>query len=252
VHAAMGEIGYLSLSAMAEPRDAASTYDQPLSLQKVLQAANNLCGSEPYLGKLKPALSLRRTPALRSDLSTINEDETKHFESCFLEEAPLRTPAFSADLILSTHAALFPQGVTVHVIGSSKDLATLLAYSIVSIGILHSPDSTSLKPLASKLHEVSVELMPSTIEKEDNVLTLRLLLALTIYSIYTGDGGSAWHFIGTTIRRLIALGYHRKRQLNARTDHEEVDVQCWLFWTAYFLDRYILAFLKMYGVDIGS
>ncbi|KAL2060212.1 hypothetical protein VTL71DRAFT_9607 [Oculimacula yallundae] len=239
VHAAMGEIGYLSLSAMAEPGDSSATHVQPLSLQTILRAAGNLRGSEPYIGCLTSESSLQVKRPMLTDFTTVTRTTTVHFVQHFLDEFCVKTPTLSQDYIMPLYDSLFSEPGSDHMIGGSIDLGQLLSYNIIAIGILHSPDSTALGSLASKLHATALDKMPLNLEKEDTVLALQFQLSLVIYSLYSSSGGSAWHFLGTAMRRLVSLGFHREPEVHDHMTAEEIDVRRWLFWSAYILDRQI-------------
>jgi len=238
VHAAMGEIGYLSLSAMAEPRDTSSSHDQPLSLQKILRAAANLCGSEPHAGKIKSLVTSRsERSSMLTKVTTLYKEEIRQYVQCFLDEVQTRTPAFPEDHVLLLCEALFSPGDDTHLIGSSTALSVLLAYNIIAIGVLHSPDNLTLRPLASRLHHITLKHIPATMENENVLAAFQFMLLLIIYSIHSDSGGSAWHFIGTMMRRLIAVGFHRQQQYRQDADHRELDARRWSFWSCYILDR---------------
>ena len=70
------------------------------------------------------------------------------------------------------------------------------------------------------------------------MLALQFQLSLVIYSLYSSSGGSAWHFLGTAIRRLVSLGFFREPEVHDHMSAEEIDMRRWLFWSAYILDRY--------------
>lgn len=174
---------------MAEPGDSSASQAQPLSLRTILRAAGNLCGSEPCTGSLSSESSLQVKRFVLTDFTTVNRTTTVHFVQQFLDELCTKTPALSQDFMMPLYDSLFSKPDSDHMIGSSTALGRLLSYNIIAIGILHSPNSIVLGPLASNLHDTALDKMPMSLENEDTVLALQFQLSLVIYSLYSSPGG---------------------------------------------------------------
>lgn len=246
VHAAMGEIGYLSLSAMAEPRDLSSSLSQPISLQTMLKAATSIQGSEPYRSALPNSVTNARKGTMDlvgTSVLSITRETTLEFVHNYISQLSFRFPALNPNQILEYYDFVLPEEGDSHVVGSVSDLRVFITYNIIAIGIHLSQEANNLKALATKLHSSTLDLLPKLLGNEDPVVALQFQLLLIVYSMYSASGGSTWHLTGLVARKCIALGYHREPEPREQLSEEKTDSRRWLFWTIYIIDRLVSPFL---------
>lgn len=252
VHAAMGEIGYLSLSAMAEPRDSSSrsSLSQPISLQTMLKAATSIQGSEPYRSALPNSVANSRKGTIDlvgTSVFSITREMTLEFVHNYINQLSFRFPALNQDQILAHYDLVLPEDGDSHVVGSVADLKVFITYNIIAVGILLSPEANTLRPLATKLHSSTLDLFPRLLGNEDPIVALQFQLLLIVYSLYSASGGSTWHLTGLAARKCIALGYHREPELREQLSEEKTNSRRWLFWTIYIIDRLVCPLLCSLG-----
>ncbi|KAJ6263905.1 hypothetical protein Dda_0042 [Drechslerella dactyloides] len=130
-------------------------------------------------------------------------------------------------------------------------IKNFIIYMVLAIGITLDEDSASHSAFFSNhflfaairhFEAVLEGSEGSNVGTEDPIDTIRALLLLAIYSLYSPSAGPTWHFIGLAIRKAICLGYHMDMVQGEDAGPVDDNVQeerRWVFWTAYVLDRCI-------------
>ncbi|KAF3181747.1 hypothetical protein TWF225_006948 [Orbilia oligospora] len=137
--------------------------------------------------------------------------------------------------------------------GSHPDspIKNFIIYMVLAIGITLDEDSASHSAFFSNhflfaairhFEAVLEGSEGSNVGTDDPIDTIRALLLLAIYSLYSPSAGPTWHFIGLAIRKAICLGYHMdmvQGEDGGPVDERVQEERRWVFWTAYVLDRCI-------------
>lgn len=234
VQAAMGEIGYLSLVAMAETRDGNGGLSQQLSLGSMLRSALSLSGADPA----QSAIDLHaQSIAVMVDSSMILRRElalpfiTRFTETVgvmFLHINP-KELLDDVDLISSHDPAR-----------NKRELSTVKRFNLylsVATGALVSPESGGFQGLASNYHSAAMKLYPEILQNGTRVDILHCMLSLIIYSMHSPLGGSSWHLIGLAMNKAIAFGFHKDNDADGRISPEVLGTRRNIFWSLYMLDR---------------
>ncbi|KAL4779151.1 fungal-specific transcription factor domain-containing protein [Aspergillus varians] len=110
----------------------------------------------------------------------------------------------------------------------------------VTIGIsllIRSADDAETR--AMEFYRASTESLPIALHNED-LIALRALLSLALYTLFATTGPSIWHVLGTALRLATSLGLHKARQPTNLIDDE---MSKRAFWSLYNLDRLIASTL---------
>ncbi|KAF3932368.1 hypothetical protein ABW19_dt0201460 [Dactylella cylindrospora] len=130
-------------------------------------------------------------------------------------------------------------------------IKNFIIYMVLAIGITLDEDSASHTAFFSNhflfaairhFEAVLEGSEGSNVGSDDPIDTIRALLLLAIYSLYSPSAGPTWHFIGLAIRKAICLGYHMdmvQGEDGGPVDEKVQEERRWVFWTAYVLDRCI-------------
>lgn len=236
----MGEIGFLSRSAMAEPRVEymESSRNLNLNLYKMIMAALALDSSDHSIAgghRLKSQISA--TPNADS-LSKFDREGTIGYMNQFSNTICLQYPFLSIedsmvqyDTVLaalsgcsSDHRVIDERGLQLEYFNTCLSIA---------LGGLLSPDASQLASFISALHSAARRTLPVILQNQDSLLAIKCMLMLAMYSLYSPSGGSAWHLIGMVMQKCVALGLEKDQDVQGSLANERVKV----FWSAYMLDR---------------
>ncbi|KAF3393920.1 hypothetical protein F1880_005053, partial [Penicillium rolfsii] len=238
VQAAMGEIGFLSRSAMAEPRDENGGLCQELSLGRMLQSTLSLSGANPAHSVIDP---YGQSVAAMVDSSVIsNELLALPFITRFVETIGVQFLHLNCNEILGDFEMLFKtsEDVDSHIDGLSP-IKRFILYLSVATGALLSPGSGGLQGMASNYHAAAMKLFPGILDNGTRLDILQCMLSLIIYSMHSALGGSAWHLMGLAMKKAIAFRFHKDVDADAHISPEMLNNMRNVFWSLYFLDRTI-------------
>ncbi|KAL4812525.1 hypothetical protein BDW67DRAFT_193607 [Aspergillus spinulosporus] len=242
VQAALGEIGFLSRSAMAEPREGASGFPRQLAMSEMIQAMLSLSGATPSHSCRSEAeaapWNLLLVPDPRQALS---KDFATPFLRRFLDCIHMYYLYFDRAELEEQCEAFFGRtsnesGELSAAAQSYRDFSVYLA---ISVGMLLSPQSGRVDLLAQSLHSAAVKLLPMILQCGNCLNLIHCLVLLVVYSILSPNGGSTWHMLGLAMMRCVAFGMHKEQDIDSALPVEESARRKSLLWTLYSLDRRI-------------
>jgi hypothetical protein len=230
---AMHEASYLSLSAMAEPTGRQRSSPQGLSFLTFLLAAMSVGGANP-------SLPVGNNVSLSGHMAEFRNTIFPHGRSL---NGVQMTAAF--ETFVAKMSGLFPfmtrrelqeefdlvTGDVERVTNESPEKIVIVSIGI-AIGLLLSPMYNFTEVLASELATRAMQLIPRIFDHTADIAVVQCLTVLTIYSLYTPHGGSAWHLLGLAMTRSISCGMHTSRA-------SDLDAASRAFWTLYILDTYL-------------
>lgn len=239
VEAAMGEIGFLSRSAMAEPRDGRGEAPQELALGRMVRAALAITGANP---------SESRIDALQQAVGGMTDQPfclKKHlaspFVSRFLQTAGARFLHIDSANIWADFEAFFAEpGLSNNQAPLSNPARAFNVYLCIATGMLISPQSSNLQGLSSSIHATAVKLLGTIIQSESTEKILSCMISMILYSAYGSFGGSTWHLIGLAMKRAIASRFHRDPDRGTVVSSGALIKRRDIFWSLYTLDRYVI------------
>ncbi|KAF3929728.1 hypothetical protein AA313_de0209431 [Arthrobotrys entomopaga] len=185
----------------------------------------------------------------RQSKQTTRAESVSSARSALQEEAnTVGTPSTTAGANSQT-----VQGDTPGPTNPDSPIKNFIIYMVLAIGITLDEDSASHSAFFSNhflfaairhFEAVLEGSEGSNVGTDDPIDTIRALLLLAIYSLYSPSAGPTWHFIGLAIRKAICLGYHMDMVQGEEGSGPAVDERVqeerrWVFWTAYVLDRCI-------------
>ncbi|KAJ3580383.1 hypothetical protein NPX13_g177 [Xylaria arbuscula] len=238
----LGDIGFLSRSAMAEPRDPKNYAAPGITLERMMTAALTLDGGDTSRAKPLDPRHVRLLAAHHQPLKP-DRDITVPYIKAFVDNVCIRYPYLDEsrtmelwEVVMARHeAATASREIEV---GPSLAHACFHAYLGVAVGILLTPDAVTLSSLITRLHAAAIEQLPPILNLHDPLMTVQCLLALAIFSDFHPCGGSTWHLAGLAMTQCISSEFHKE------PDREEFDEAVLrdrrnTFWSVYMLDRLI-------------
>ncbi|CCF46050.1 hypothetical protein CH063_03772 [Colletotrichum higginsianum] len=232
VRATMGAIGFLSRSAMAEPRGQSDELPRKFSLGEIISGALAIDGRDP--SKASPA---PKTPTIDGHLLPLTHDATSSHLRRFLDSIVF-LPYLDEASLLEQYDIVVANNDRPDRGGRINPLHFFNVHMALAIGILMSPDSAHLSMLSSGYHAVAANQVHSILRSEVSLEHVHCMVMLLLYSLLSSTGGSAWHLLGLTVKTCISLGLHREPDAHADLTMAEANKRRWLFWTVYSLDRY--------------
>ncbi|KAK2052120.1 hypothetical protein LY76DRAFT_527313 [Colletotrichum caudatum] len=230
VRATMGAIGFLSRSAMAEPRDQSDDLPRKFSLGEVVSGALAIDGRDP--SKASPA---PQTPTVDGHSLTLTRDSTSGYFRRFLECA-ICLPYLDQAGLMQQYDSVISSNAQSHN-GARDPLHIFNVHMALAIGIMTVPDSAHLSMLSAGFHAVATKQLQIILRSEVSLEHIHCMVMLLLYSLFNSVGGSAWHLLGLTVKTCISLGLHREPDSHADLTTAELNRRRWLFWSVYSLDR---------------
>jgi hypothetical protein len=233
----MSEINFLSHSAMAEPRTLSSGPMRHLSIETFILAATKVgsCLEVPnhvYGGR-------HRSGSAQS-FSLRKESVTKYFD-CYIDEFIALFPMLDRD-----HAIADLDDVLLDHLHDSTTaspsrlpLRDFNTYMAIAIGAVLLDDSFHNLSFAAALHLSAMEAFPVVLRTASDLEIIKSLFLLTVFSVLSASGGSAWHLAGLAMKKCVTLRMHKVPDANSdNIPSTELGYRNQLFWNLYILDRY--------------
>lgn len=230
----MGAIGFLSNSAMAETRDGPEeTAPHKMALADLVLSALAVAGQDPSTSQAsQPGVFMEH-----HQIPLSRESSTEHYT---------RFMSWSFFLPYVDYGLMFQcfeDTITYHESQEGSPpplLQRFTTYTIIATGIMMSQDANRLSVLASSLHSIAVKMLPLILRDETPLDALHCMALLISYSLFSPNGGSAWHLIGIAVKVCITLGLHKDSSSPIGRALGNAYDPRWLFWTLYNFDRYAL------------
>ncbi|KAE8420099.1 hypothetical protein BDV36DRAFT_281668 [Aspergillus pseudocaelatus] len=243
VQATMGEIGFLSRNAMAEPRDETRGFPQELAMGRMVRAALVISGEDP--SQSRDLCHHRRTfVTMMGPATGISKEFAATYLSRFFDHVGVMFLHLDRRELQGEFDSYFDvrRGQPSHTNGPNLGTAffEFRVYMAVAIGMLLSPEPGS-ELLATGLHAVATERLATIIEQGDCVKTLHCMWLLALYSMFSSLGGSTWHLVGLAMKKCISFRLHRELYPDSDTSQEEQNRRRSIFWAFYVLDRWTVA-----------
>ncbi|KAK2758584.1 hypothetical protein CKAH01_05632 [Colletotrichum kahawae] len=234
VRATMGAIGFLSRSAMAEPRDNSDDLPRKFSLAEVISGALSIDGRDP-----STAIPAPHSSGISNHLASVSKVSTLEHVRKFLEWSFL-LPYIDEDIFLRQCEGFMAGRAQSQPAQTSQSLHIFNVHMACAIGILISPSSTHLSLLSAGLHSTAVKELPSILRTEMALEHIHCMIMLLIYSLFNSSGGSTWHLLGLAVKTCISLGLHREPDAHSNLTIPEANRRRWLFWTVYYFYRLVM------------
>lgn len=238
----MGEIGFLSRSAMAEPRSESMEPSRNLNLNlfKMVGAALALDSEDHSTAdghRLRSHIS--DTPG-QDPIRTLDREGTAEYMILFINHVCLQYPFLSAKGAMSQYDGVMDALASCSDHASISERGLSLEYFNtclgIAIGALLSSDASQLSGFVNSLHWAAKRMLPVILRnQQDGLVAIKCMLLLAIFSLLSPSGGSAWHLIGLIIQKCVALGLEKEQ--DRQTQDRLADDRLQVFWSAYMLDR---------------
>ncbi|KAB8238042.1 guanine deaminase [Aspergillus alliaceus] len=92
---------------------------------------------------------------------------------------------------------------------------------------------------ANEYYRASQETVSLSLQNED-LSSVRVLLSMALWTMFSTNGPSVWHVLGSALRLAVSLGLHKHRNLSSVME-EEMEKRA--FWSLYNLDRLVASTL---------
>lgn len=233
VRATMGEIGFLSRSAMSESRNDRGQFPRKLRIENVVIAAVKLDG------RLSHHFLIEAVPASAEHVPLQREPAVKYVEQFFDQMGFLLLHLDRASLMEQCEAVLAEQGREADAPHDdlSLHIRNFEVYLAVAIGALVSSDTHRVEVFVSSIHSVAMGILTKILKAADGFASLRCMLLLILYSVLNAHGGSPWYMVGLANSLSVSLALHKEPDHDSPLSAEEKDAHRKLFWSLYVLDR---------------
>ncbi|KAL4888035.1 hypothetical protein BDV59DRAFT_149896 [Aspergillus ambiguus] len=240
VQATMGDIDFLSRSAMAEPREETHGFPPQLGMESMVRAVLQIPGENaPHSSGL--VASRPRLPVVGMASKISREVAEPYLQLLFQHRESIYLTLSEATLKQDANIA-FGRGMedlAVHEISSVYHVRCFRARMAVALGMLISGD-LDCNVFADDLHKQAMEHLPAVLQSNDVLNVVSCLLFLIYFSILSaGGGGPTWHLVGLAMKKCIAFKLHKKPQPELRLPHPQVERRKQVFWSLYVVDRAI-------------
>ncbi|KAG9571096.1 hypothetical protein KCU71_g828, partial [Aureobasidium melanogenum] len=195
----LNEIGSLVLTAMAEPGD--HDIISALSTTAFLRAETggpSRTGGDPVTEFLNQS---------GSDI-IFPHDATAQFLAKFRADFDARY-GIDYEELTDDHKLVVLRHNDREAVEGQMAFSFAFVYLSVAIGILVTPEARHCQGLATKLHHVAMKLITKDDLDQSPLTGLRCLLALTIYALYSNNGGCPWRLVNMAAQQAVLLGVHR-------------------------------------------
>lgn len=246
----MGDISFLSRSAMAESRVLDDAFPQNLSLDNMLSAAVSLSGNDPTRSAVVSNTFNQQNRLSNAGQPVLDRETTEQYLQGFLKTVCVRHPHLSRVEVSQDYEATIGSDVIRQ--GSVPEDMSFMYFNTclaVATGMLMSEDSASLALPAASFYSAAIRQIPVISEADGPLAMIHCMLNLVIFSLASNFGGSAWHVIGIVMNQCISLGLHKEPESDEIAAHDQLRRRN-LFWSAYLLDRCIGSVLgRPFGIQ---
>ncbi|KAH7031692.1 uncharacterized protein B0I36DRAFT_431731 [Microdochium trichocladiopsis] len=250
VRETMGDISFLSRSAMAESRVRGDAFPRNLSLDNMLSAATSLSGSDPTSSTIVTSALKQQSRLAGGHHPVLDRDSTEPYLQSFLRMVSVKHLHLDRDEVSQDYDTIIDSEAA-----SKGNVSEQLAFTYVNtclaiaIGMLVSDDAANLSVAISGVYSAAISHIPVVLEADGPLAMIHCMLNVAIFSLASNVGGSTWHIVGIIMNQCISLGLHKE------PESDELPVQDQqrrrnLFWSAYALDRCVGAVLgRPFGIQ---
>lgn len=236
------EMGFLSLSAMAELSGDLPSTSPAVSFPSLVQATTCVSGLSPLEstgdneGIIGSLGDMHRSMLKQEDTFAIATRSRPFDKFLSYNEASI---GFMDSAQLSTENQIANQ---LHELGSPDILATqslckvMRVYLGVATGILLGADYRYTETYATALALQAFQVLPRAFAGATDLEVVQSLTAMTLFSMFSPFGGSPWQMLGLAITRCISAGMHTTRMSDPKSDDMEKRNNSKMFWSLYTLD----------------
>lgn len=243
VQAAMGEIGFLSRNAMAEPRCEIRGFPQAFTMDNMVRASLAVSGECPTESSI-PSSHSRKLVAMLGGLGQLTKELAAPYLDRFIQEKRLMFLHIDPLELKRQFDAFFDEKG--NCFGDSSNIENRVTtplqdfniYMAVSIGMLLSSEPC-IELFARSLHGAAMEQFSVVLKDRDSLKILHCIFLLIIYSMYSPFGGSTWHLFGLARNQSVSLRLHREPHPGCGMSPEEIASRRNFFWSLYTLDRLV-------------
>ena len=243
VQAAMGEIGFLSQNAMAEPRCEIRGFPQAFTMDNMVRASLAVSGKSPTESSI-PSSHSRKLAAMIGDVGELTKELAAPYLDRFIHSiGHMFLHIDPLDLERQFDAFFYEKGNRSDNNSNTANRVTdsfrnFNVYMVVSIGmLLFSEPCIGL--FARTLHGAAMEQFSIMLKDSDSLKTLHCIFLLIIYSMYSPFGGSTWHLLGLARNQSVSLRLHKEPHPSFEMSSEELTSRRNFFWGLYTLDRLV-------------
>ena len=243
VQAAMGEIGFLSRNAMAEPRGEIRGFPQAFTMDNMVRATLAVSGESPTESSI-PSSHSQKLVAMMGGLGQLTKELAAPYLDRFIYKIGLMFLHIDPLDLRRQFDKFF--GEKKHRSGNNSSTENRVTapfrdfniYMSVSIGMLLSSEPC-IELFARSLHGAAMEQFSVVLKDPDSLKTLHCIFLLIIYSMYSPFGGSTWHLLGLARNKSVSLRLHREPHPSCGMSSEELASRRNFFWSLYTLDRLV-------------
>jgi hypothetical protein len=244
------DLGILSLSAMAEPKNRAGEYLRGISMPGIISAVTETYGGNPETTtRIDPLWDGIAKDIRRSDGSgsgnlprrlDIPRAEASRYVETYYAVVDFRYPRLPREDVMKGVEAITAADESEYVnLLATSPTKIFMAYMVIAITPLVSDRYPVAQASFVSIHILSkaLKILDRVFLQEDGVDIIHSLLLLVIFSFHSSAAGSTWHLVGVAMKKCIALGFHREvgGKGTRKGSEKEPDLRRWAFWSCYIL-----------------
>lgn len=235
------EMGYLSLSAMAEFTGETPSSTTAVSFPSLVQATTSISGCNPCHSDVQ-------NEAITGSLGDFNRGlmrqgivfgtDRQRSLARFMSMINCGMPFMSSEQLSLDYRIVSQQQDS-----GSLDLSiaeapcrVIRVYMAVASGMLMSGDYRYTESFATVTALSAFQLVPRALPQASDLETAQCLTAMAIFASLSPFGGSTWHLLGLAITRCISAGMHTARMSNYDLEQPEKAANNRIFWALYIFD----------------
>lgn len=243
---------FLSLSAVAEPRNREGEFLKHLSTTSLIAGVTETYGGNPemtdHVDSLWKSISQYiRQPAGAACRLHIPREQALMALSTYLDVVDFRLPRLPVTKVQSGMDAISSSDDRRYNETLKRDPAHIfMAYAVMAIAPLISENYPIARGSWVSVHLLGkcLKVLDLVFRQEDGVDVIQCLHLLVVLSVHCSAAGSAWHLVGFAMSRCIALGYHREDpRIVGSASESDIQQRRWAFWGCYHIERFICAAL---------
>ncbi|KFY81184.1 hypothetical protein V499_00010 [Pseudogymnoascus sp. VKM F-103] len=235
------DIGLLSLSAMAEPKSRASEFLKGISMPGIISAITQSYGGNPEATTRIDALwdeigkDIRQSVGKTPQRLHLPKEDALTYVSRYYDVVDYRYPHLPRQEVMRGISAITaPEEGDYERTLASDPAKVFMAYMVLAITPLVSDTYPVAQASFISIHILSkaLKILDKVFQLEDGVDIIHCLTLLVVFSLHSSAAGSTWHLAGVTMKKCIALGFHREVIASQNElPIEEMEQRRWAFWS---------------------
>ncbi|KAJ1332964.1 proline utilization trans-activator [Microdochium nivale] len=234
----MGDISFLSRSAMAESRVRNDAFPRNLGLDSMLAAATSLRGGDPSISRADNSAIYKQRQLAHDHPALVDRDASYQYLDIFLQRVAVKHMHLADEEVKMDYDTVMSSELLCKAeIPRHLALPYFNTCLYIALGMLNSDDAADLSSLVIGLHTMAIRQITTILDVDGPLAMIRCMLTLAVLSLTCNTGGSTWHIVGLIMNQCISLGLHKELEVDDGISCQDQQERRNIFWSSYVLDR---------------